>query len=297
MATTFLFHFGEFQPLWKFHNFFQIGPRVKNGPASIHIPDNKIQSVKNQILRRGISNKGVLLHYTDPFIMRSLPLKGVKEWQGPKLLVCGDLHHGVDPIGTLKTYFESEPHDAVLLTFNPKKVEEVESELKVPVRSLPPTFFRYAESKPQDPRIEKLLHVGSLGPHHSRRKQIVDVLIKRSEIPFIHTTTSNPFETAYLYSKYLAVLNIPLNQDLNHRVFEIMAAGVPQIIFGDRSLQGNTKVLENRPDIFWASTVEEVEQITKKLIANSEITKKIFVESPPYVELPRLLKKAFMPKQ
>ena len=100
-----------------------------------------------------------------------------------------------------------------------------------------------------------------------------------------------------MYSKYLAVLNIPLNQDLNHRVFEIMAAGVPQIIFGDRSLQGNTKVLENRPDIFWASTVEEVEQITKNLIANSEITKKILVGSPPYLELPRLLKQAFMPNQ
>ena len=32
------------------------------------------------------------------------------------------------------------------------------------------------------------------------------------------------------------MLNVPLNHDLNHRFFEVMAAGVPQVVFGDPGL-------------------------------------------------------------
>jgi len=42
----------------------------------------------------------------------------------------------------LAAYLEAEPHDAVLLTFNPVLVAQVRQRLRVPVRSLPPSFFR-----------------------------------------------------------------------------------------------------------------------------------------------------------
>jgi hypothetical protein len=32
------------------------------------------------------------------------------------------------------------------------------------------------------------------------------------------------------------VLNVPLNHDLNHRFFEVMASGAPQVVFGDPGL-------------------------------------------------------------
>ena len=43
-------------------------------------------------------------------------------------------------------------------------------------------------------------------------------------MPLRHATTSSPEEAA-LYAQHALVLNVPLNHDLNHRFFEVMAAG------------------------------------------------------------------------
>ncbi len=112
----------------------------------------------------------------------------------------------------------------------------VQQRLSVPVRELPPTFFRYptAVRVPQ-PRLE-LLHVGSLGPHHPRRRELVTALLAWERVPFRHATTFSAEQAAALYAQHALVLNVPLNHDLNHRFFEVMAAGVPQVVFGDPGL-------------------------------------------------------------
>ena len=38
-------------------------------------------------------------------------------------------------------------------------------------------------------------------------------------------------------------LNVPLNNVLNHRFFAVMAAGVPQVVFGDPGLVGEHRQL------------------------------------------------------
>jgi hypothetical protein len=237
----------------------------------------------------------VLLHYTDPFLLRAQPLRGLLHWCGPRLLVCGDLHHGERPLDALAAYLEAEPHDAVLLTFNPAMLSAVRQRLRVPVRALPPTFFRYpaAERVPQ-PRLE-LLHVGSLGPHHPRRRELVRALQARGRVPFCHATTSSPEEAAALYAQHALVLNVPLNHDLNHRFFEVMAAGAPQVVFGDPGLVGDHRHLAERPDVFWASTVEELEALVLRLFAEPARLRAIPVAPPPYWELKDLLKAAFAP--
>ena len=39
------------------------------------------------------------------------------------------------------------------------------------------------------------------------------------------------------------VFNVPLNNVLNHRFFEVMSAGVPQVVFGDPGLVGEHRHL------------------------------------------------------
>jgi len=56
-------------------------------------------------------------------------------------MACGDLHHGPAPIDTLAAYLHQEPHDAVLLTFNPAWLDEVQQRLSLPVHSCPTSFF------------------------------------------------------------------------------------------------------------------------------------------------------------
>ena len=114
-------------------------------------------------------------------------------------------------------------------------------------------------------------------------------------VPLRHATTSSPEEAAALYAQHALVLNVPLNHDLNHRFFEVMAAGVPQVVFGDPGLVGEHRHLAERSDVFWASSLEQLEELVLQLLAEPERLRAIPVASPPYWELKDLLKAALAP--
>jgi hypothetical protein len=290
-----LFHHGAFQPFWQQPGLIQAGPRLTHGSSSVQVRDPGVLGLQASLAHVGLPARGVLLHYTDPFLLRAQPLRGLRYWCGPRLLVCGDLHHGERPLDVLEAYLESEPHDALLLTFNPAMLGAVRQRLRLPVRALPPTFFRYPTAVPAaQPRLE-LLHVGSLGPHHPRRRELVAALQARGRVPFRHGSTSSPEEAAALYAQHALVLNVPLNHDLNHRFFEVMAAGVPQVVFGDPGLVGEHRHLAERPDVFWASSLDELEALVLRLFAEPPRLRAIPVAPPPYWELKDLLKAAFAP--
>ena len=287
-----LVHSSPLQPLWHQPGLFQVSPAIQtalqHGELSVERILGAVSSIKP-------GRPGVLLHYSDPFLMRARPLRGLRQWQGPRLLACGDLHHGNAPLETLAAYLDAEPHDAVLLTFNPALIVEVRKRLRVPVRSLPPSFFRYPAAVPVAQPRRELLHVGSLGPHHPRRRELVTALQARGRVPLRHATTNSPEEAAALYAQHALVLNVPLNHDLNHRFFEVMAAGVPQVVFGDPGLVGEHRHLAERADVFWASSLNQLEGLVKELLAEPERLRAISVARPPYWELKDLLRAAFAP--
>ena len=130
-----------------------------NGPQSLHLTELTVDTLSAALQHRGWNSNGVLLQFTDPFLLRRAPMRGIGKWRGPRILACGDLHHGPAPIETLKQYCIEEPHDTVLLTFNPAMLEEVQQQLSIPVRCLAPTFFRYPSAKPTINRRLQLLHV------------------------------------------------------------------------------------------------------------------------------------------
>ena len=275
----------------------QAGPQIPDGPESLHLSEPSVHRLIEALARRHWDGRGVLLHYSDPFLMRSAPLRDLQAWPGPTLLACGDLHHGPAPIETLEAYLYKERHDAVLLTFNPSWVDCVQQRLNVPVRCLAPSFFRYPKATPTSigQRRMELLHVGSLGPHHPHRRELVQALITRKRVPFRHTTTSSAEEAATLYAQHALVLNVPLNNDLNHRFFEVMAAGVAQVIFGERTLMGGLHQLADRSDVFWANSLDELEVLVQHLFANPEALLRIPVAPPNHWPLKSLLKEALAP--
>ncbi len=161
----------------------------------------------------------------------------------PRLLACGDLCLGERPLDVLAACLEAGPHDAVLLTFNPAMLSAVRQPVRVPVRALPPTFFRYPAAEwVAQPRLE-LLHVGSLGFHHPRRRELMMALQARGRVPFRHATTRSPEEAAAIYAQHALVLNVTLNHDLNHRFFEVMVEVVVQVVFSDPGLVGEHRHL------------------------------------------------------
>jgi len=137
--------------------------------------------------------------------------------------------------------------------------------------------------------------VGSLGLHHPRRPELVTALQARGQVPLRHATTSSPEEAEALYAQHALVLNVPLNHDLNHRFFEVIAAGVPQVVFGDQGLVGEHGQLAERPDVFWASSLEPLDALVLQLLVQPERLRAIPVAPPPYWELKDLLKAALVP--
>jgi hypothetical protein len=74
-----------------------------------------------------------------------------------------------------------------------------------------------------------------------------------------------------------------------------MAAGVPQVVFGDPGLVGEHRQLAERPDVFWAASIESLEELVLQLLAEPERLRAIPVAPPPYWELKDLLKAALAP--
>jgi len=289
-----LFHYGIFQPLWQQPGLIQCGPRLEHGPHSIAVSQPQVAAIHAGLAARGCPQAGVLIHYTDPFCIRAAALQGVAQWRGPKLLVCGDLHHGPAPIETLEAYLKQQFHDAVLLAFNPILWADVQRRLPIPVHCCPPGFFRYPRAQRAAAPIPQLVHVGSLGPHHPQRRALVEALQRRGCVPFQSFTTATPEQAAEVYAAYALVLNVPLNNDLNHRFFEVMAAGAPQVVFAKSELVGPLQGLAHRADLFWVDQLEPLEQLVLDLLAQpSRWTRP--VQPPPELPLPQLLRQCLGP--
>ena len=82
---------------------------------------------------------------------------------------------------------------------------------------------------------------------------------------------------------------VPLNHGPGHRFFEVMAAGVSHMVFGDPGLVGEHHQLAERPDVFWASSLEQLEELVLQLLAEPERLRAITMAPPPYWQLKDLL--------
>lgn len=291
---TVLFHYGAYQPLWHQPGLLQCGPRLTPGDHAVPVESPLVEAVMAALRSRGVPLGGVLIHYSDPFLMRAAGLQGLRHWPGPRLLVCGDLHHGPAPIDTLAAYLQHQFHDAVLLAFNPMLLAEVQRRLPVPVHCYPPGFFRYPVRRRHPAPRRQLVHVGSLGPHHPQRRSIVEALQRRAKVPFQHITTASADQAADVYAAHALVLNIPLNNDLNHRFFEVMAAGAPQLIFGGPALLGPLQQFAQRPDIHWVHDLDQLETVANHMLRNPALDQ-LPVAPPPQWPLARLLQVCLAP--
>jgi hypothetical protein len=294
-----LFHYGPFQPLWQQPGVIQCGPQITAehelaNPAALAVPVPRVGALQAALRRRNLLEAGVLVHYSDPFLIRAAGLQGLQQWHGPKLLVCGDLHHGPAPIDTLVGYWQQQFHDVVLLAFNPVLLDEVQRRLPVPVRCLPPGFFRYPRRARAAAPARVLVHVGSLGPHHPQRRALVEALQQRGRVPFAHVTTATAEQAADVYAAHALVLNVPLNNDLNHRFYEVMAAGAPQLVFGRPTLLGPLQELANRPDLIWVDQLEQLEAVATALLNDPALAARP-VAPPPEWPMHELLKRALGP--
>ena len=89
-----LIHHSMYQPLWQQPGLIQAGPRITDGPDRLRLIELSVAGLQTALKERGWPVEGVLIQCTDPFLLRAAPMRGIRQWQGPKILACGDLHHG-----------------------------------------------------------------------------------------------------------------------------------------------------------------------------------------------------------
>jgi len=295
MTKHFIYHYGVYQSAWEREGLIQLGPNLTNSETSIRTNGSDLRQIAFQLAEIGI-RQSPIFYYTDNFYLRSDPLRNLAGWTAPVILVCGDLHHGDNPLVTLRNFLQTEHCDAVLLLCNATMLPSVRRFTSSPVRFLPPSFFKYPASIRSNKPRSVLAHVGSIGKYHTFRRKVVESLLSVPRLRFEHYQTTTPEEAAVIYANSALVLNVPLNNDLNHRIFECMASGAPQIILGNPELLGDQELLALRQDLIWVSSVEEVSAKAIELLDNQNvILSSIDVPPPPCWEIDRLLKAALAP--
>ena len=80
-VPTLIFHYGPFQPLWQQPGLIQAFPAMDTPPS--------VEALLAALQQRGINRRAVLLHYSDPFMLRSAPLRGLRHWPGPRSIATG----------------------------------------------------------------------------------------------------------------------------------------------------------------------------------------------------------------
>ena len=77
-GTTILFHYGAFQPIWQQQGLLQAGSNINDSPNGLSVPNPRIEMLISALKHRGLPLEGVLLHYTDPFLIRCAPLRSLR---------------------------------------------------------------------------------------------------------------------------------------------------------------------------------------------------------------------------
>jgi len=295
MTKHFIYHYGSYQKAWERNGLVQLGPKLTNSDTSIRTLSFDLKTVADQLADYGIGQSPIF-YYTDNFYLRKYPLRNLRCWTAPLILVCGDLHHGEHPLATLQSYLQTEHCDAVLLLCNATMLPSVRRFTSSPVRFLPPSFFKYSASARSKQPKNILAHVGSIGKYHTFRRSVVESLLTIPHLRFEHYQTKTPEEASVIYANSALVLNVPLNNDLNHRIYECMASGAPQIVLGSPELLGDQELLALRQDLIWVSSIEEVvEKAVDLLDSQNKTLSSIDVPPPPCWDLDRLLRAALAP--
>ena len=103
-ASVVLVHSSPLQSLWQQPGLTQVGPAIQ---AFLQHGDLSLERILGAAGGIDPVRPGVLPHFTYLFVLRARPLLGLRQWQGPRLLACGDLHNGTALIETLAAYLEA----------------------------------------------------------------------------------------------------------------------------------------------------------------------------------------------
>ena len=138
------------------------------------------------------------------------------------ICIVGDTHHGKNPITMLCRWLIHSNIKTIALKQTVAQAEIFEK-VGFNVIKLPYYAHDVKLLKPKTAYFERVIFAGSTGPNHAKRTFYLNKLKARGiPIDVCRLPRENTFKA---YNTYACAFNMPLNRDINYRIWEIMAAG------------------------------------------------------------------------
>jgi hypothetical protein len=198
------------------------GPGWPDGPRSIRTP-KALYDVAEVVARLPDGwRPDLFIAYVDSHGL-SVP-QNLSALTCPKILLVGDLHHGDRPLTKLLRYVAMERYDLHVVLFTRQSCHWfVEAGVAPVVHCGAPLLIRPYEGEIMRERFPVIGFAGQAGPHHVRRRRLVEGLVARG-LP-VHAGDAPQDVALRKWAKCQLAFNCSLNGDLNMRVFEILSAG------------------------------------------------------------------------
>lgn len=202
-------------------NLVYAGPRLSTNQTDLHTNTSPcLSDIVAYYGKNGLTISGVIV-YADIFSLAQFrPIIDMSHV--PLLCVVGDTHHGNGPITDLAYWLIQSRISVVALKQTIHHANLFES-LGFRVLRLP--FYAHDAHfiSPTQYFFERTVFIGSTGGLHRHRSSFLDTLTSRGiKIDIRRIPRSKSFAIHNLYG---TSFNMPLNNDISYRIWEIMASG------------------------------------------------------------------------
>ena len=202
-------------------DYIYVGPRFKDD--SHHIKCNSTFRLSELIKCTILKDTEIkyILYYCDIYSLYAFkPILDIH--QNKSIAIIGDTHHGKQPISKLIQWLSMIRIDKIALkqTAHHKPIFE---SFGFKVLQLPYYAHNVKMHDVNDDYIERIVFYGSVSNRHIKRVELLEFLASKGlPIDIFSGDRDNSFK---VYNSYCASINMPLNNDINYRIYEIMASG------------------------------------------------------------------------
>ena len=202
-----------------------------HGQLGIRMPSENIDI--RDLAQRFPRSQGLpLLLFFDCHTINRVTLSELESWDNEIILFVGDTQHGAkDGLLKLMTLAAQPRISKLVFVNNPHHAHWFRSEATIDKEFLffPLGLANYLidRSGTSDNGYAKsVVHVGSIGSMHPRRKRFFDFFSNAIPAPDLVWLSTDSYPQANaIYANSLASLNVSLNSDLSFRIFEIVRSG------------------------------------------------------------------------
>ena len=258
-------------------NLLYVGPRFTNDKWHIKTPSiYKFSELLKEVDRRNFTINQIFI-FCDIFSLSQFRIDFDCKFNiGKVTAVIGDTHHTEQPLTPLINWlkYNNIKNVALKQTVNQAPIFR---DFKFNVICLPYYAHDVTLLEPTKTYIERVLFFGTISERHPRRKELIEYLIKRN-LP-LDVVSGKREKSFYAYNNYSCSINMPLNKDINYRIYEVMVSGGVCITEKFASSTIGTQIAVNNKNILEYGTFESCYELCCFMLENKSARERLAKQS------------------